>query len=84
MTSGIEEAWVISATGFTDAAISHAKSEKHLDLISFSELESRLLDIRPYLQMLIDEYDRSGTEELYVGLRTAEGRSLNDEVKRWI
>ncbi len=83
-SSSIDEAWIVSVSGFTDAALTHARSVKHLDLFSFAELESRLLDLRPYLQMLVDDYARAALTELYVPLRTLDGSALDDAVKRWL
>lgn len=80
----IEEVWFVSFSGFTNAAINHSKAIKHLELLSFREFQSRLLDIRPYIQMLVDNYATNELSEIYIPLRTLTKTPLEDELNKWI
>ena len=76
-------AWLISNGPITPAGRELAKRHRGLQVMTFTELQRRLLLIDSYLKDLVDQYDRSQLASYYVRPETAANADLEQHIEQW-
>lgn len=80
----IDRAWLISKGPIAPGGRAAADRHRGLQIITFTELQRRLLLIDSYLKDLVEQYDRSQLEQYYVRPETTAGADLEKQVGDWL
>jgi hypothetical protein len=84
LDNSIDQAWLISRGPIAPGGRAAADRHRGLRIMTFIELQRRLLLIDAYLQHLVDEHDRSALEGYYVRPETIGDEDLEEYVERWL
>jgi len=80
----IDHAWLISNGPVSPAARQVPETVRGLQIMTFTELQRRLLLIDSYLRDLVAAHERSQLERYYVRPETTEGEDLETHVREWM
>lgn len=84
LDGSIDRAWLISNGPIAPAGRETAKRHRGIQVMTFTELQRRLLLIDSYLKDLVDHYDRSQLATYYVRPETADNLDLEQHIKEWL
>ncbi|KTT68051.1 NACHT domain-containing protein [Sphingomonas sanguinis] len=80
----IDRAWLISNGPVAPGGREVVKRHRGLGVMTFTELQRRLLLIDAYLKDLVEQHDRSELARYYVRPETSDGKDLEACVEAWI
>lgn len=83
-TGEIDQAWLISQGAITPEGRKAAVGRRGLQVMTFSELQRRLIRLDPYLRDLVAAHDRSRLAEYYVRPETVAGVDMEGVVQSWL
>jgi hypothetical protein len=85
ITSGaIDHAWLISKGPISPAGRQVTDTVRGLQVMTFTELQRRLLLIDSYLRDLVSMHERSRLESYFVKPVTTDGADLETQVRSWM
>jgi hypothetical protein len=80
----IDHAWLISKGPVSPAARQTGETVRGLQVMTFTELQRRLLLIDSYLRDLVVAHERSQLEKYYIRPETTDGEDLEAHVRNWM
>jgi hypothetical protein len=80
----IDQAWLVSKGPISPAGRQVADTVRGLQVMTFTELQRRLLLIDSYLRDLVAIHERSRLESYYVRPETTGGTDLESHVREWM
>lgn len=80
----LDQAWLISKGPIAPGGREVEKLHRNLQVMTFTELQRRLLLIDSYLADLVDQYDGSHLASYYVRPETTDHADLERHVEQWL
>lgn len=83
-TGDLDQAWLISNGPIAPGGRSIEDLHRGLQIMTFIELQRRLLLIDAYLKDLVEQHDSSQLTKYYVRPETSDGEDLEQHVEQWL
>lgn len=83
-TGAIDQAWLISNGPIAPGGRAVESLHRNIQILTFIELQRRLLLIDSYLKDLVGQHDTSRLAEYYVRPETSDGEDLERHVEQWL
>jgi len=80
----VDEILIVSRKGVSDSAKAMIAVSPHLREVSYHELFANIMDFRPYLTSLVEQFREAGLNRYYVPLRSRIGDDMDRSVEDWL
>lgn len=81
----IDQAWLVSKGLISPAGRQAVEAAgRGLQIMTFAELQRRLLVLEPYLRLLVADYDKRKLDRFYIRPETSVGADLEAQVRSWL
>ena len=80
----IDEILVVTLNGLAPSAETVIDSSRIVSHVTYADLQNTIMDFRPYLLGLIDQYSSDGLSLYYVRLYTHKGLDVEDDILDWL
>lgn len=80
----IDQAWLVSRGPLSPAGRQVAEGHHGLKIMTFAELQRRIMLMDGFLRDLVAQHEASSLERFYIRPETPDGEDLEAQVERWI